>query len=56
MRDFQNKFYGNLPVKKMKDKPITSEMYLNLARGYVEAMNHGKIPVILDVFEGTLQG
>ena len=51
---FVNTFFSNLPPKTINNKPITGGIYLNLAYEYVNAMNSGKIPKIMNSLEGVI--
>ncbi len=44
MNQFQRNFFETLPVKNINGKPLTADIYLNLIREYVGAMNGGKVP------------
>lgn len=48
MKNFERAFFSNLPPKTINNKPITGSIYLNLAYEYVNAMNSGKIPKIMN--------
>ena len=51
---FLRTFYSNLPVKIINGKPITGEIYLNLAHEFVNAMNNGKVPKIKTSLESVI--
>lgn len=47
MKQFEKTFYQTLPVKLINGKPLTGDIYLNLIREYLDAMNNGKVPEVL---------
>lgn len=55
MKDFERKFYETLPTKLINGKPLTGEIYLNLVREYLDAINHGKVPAVLDALGRVLE-
>ena len=54
MNTFEKTFYQTLPVKLINGKPLTGDIYLNLVRQYLDAMNHGKVPEILTSLQRVL--
>lgn len=55
MKQFEKTFFENLPVKLINGKPLTGDIYLNLIREYIGAMNSGKIPQVLTSLERVLE-
>jgi hypothetical protein len=55
MKDFERVFYETLPPKLVNGKPLTGEIYLNLVREYLDAINHGKVPEVLTSLERVLE-
>ena len=51
---FERTFFSNLPPKTINNKPITGNIYLNLAYEYVNAMNSGGIPKIMNSLERVI--
>jgi hypothetical protein len=41
-------------VKLIHGKPLTGDIYLNLVREYIDAMNHGRVPEVLTSLERVL--
>lgn len=54
MSAFERTFFSNLPAKTFNNKPITGSLYLNLAYEYVNAMNSGRIPNIMNSLESVI--
>lgn len=54
MKNFERAFFSNLPPKTINNKPITGSIYLNLAYEYVNAMNSGKIPKIMNSLQSVI--
>lgn len=54
MKNFERTFFSNLPPKTINNKAITGSIYLNLAYEYVNAMNNGKIPKIMNSLESVI--
>lgn len=44
-----------MPVKLINGKPLTGDIYLNLIREYLDALNHGKVPAVLTSLERVLE-
>lgn len=55
MKQFERTFYDTLPTKIINGKPLTGEIYLNLIREYIDAMNSGKVPEVLTSLERVLE-
>lgn len=47
MKAFERTFFETLPPKLINGKPLTADIYLNLVREYVAAINTGKVPEVL---------
>lgn len=54
MKSFERNFYSSLPPKTINNKPITGSLYLNLVHEYVNAMNSGKVPKIMNSLESVI--
>lgn len=49
--DFLKSLRANLAPKAVNGKPLTGKMYLSLILEYVNTMNSGRVPAILNTFE-----
>ncbi len=54
MNTFERTFYSTLPPKTINNRAITGSIFLNLAYEYVNAMNNGKIPKIMNSLESVI--
>lgn len=55
MKQFERTFFETLPVKLINGKPLTAEIYLNLVREYIGAINSGKVPEVLTSLERVIE-
>lgn len=55
MKQFERTFYETLPPKTINGKPLTADIYLNLIRQYIAAINSGKVPEVLTSLERVVE-
>lgn len=54
MKAFAVKFFNNLPIKLINNKPINSDMFISLTYEYINAINGGGVPEILTSLERVI--
>ncbi len=51
---FEQKIFNNIGPKLMKNKPLNGEMFLKLTYEYLQSINNGGVPEIMNSLERVI--